>query len=51
MLAARQLVFTCKGIEVQDDEVISIYIFIDMFIDNVLHFANYPKREIEVIKI
>ena len=42
--------FTCKAIEVQDDEVILIYIFIDMFIDNVLHFANYLKREIEVMK-
>jgi hypothetical protein len=43
-------VFTCKGVEVQDDEVISIYIFIDMFIENVLRFANYPKRENEVMK-
>jgi hypothetical protein len=43
-------VFTCKGIEVQDDEVISIYIFIDMFIENVLHFANYLERENEVMK-
>ena len=43
---AKSYLLTCKGIEVQDDEVISI----DMFIYNVLHFANYPKREIEVKK-
>ena len=32
--------------EVQDDEVIST----DMFIDNVLHFANEPSKQIQVLK-
>ena len=45
-MASRQVIFTCKGIEVLGEEVISI----DMFIDNVLRFANYPKRKIEVMK-
>jgi hypothetical protein len=43
---AKSYLLTCKGIEVLGEEVISI----DMFIDNVLHFANYPKRKIEVLK-
>jgi hypothetical protein len=43
---AKSYLLTCKGIEVLGDEVISI----DMFIDNVLRFANYPKRKIEVLK-
>ena len=45
-MASRQVIFTCKGIEVLGEEVISI----DMFIDSVLRFANYPKRKIEVMK-
>jgi hypothetical protein len=32
--------------EVLGEEFISI----DIFIDNVLRFANYPKRKIEVLK-
>jgi hypothetical protein len=43
---AKSYLLTCKGIEVLGEEVISI----DMFIDNVLRFANYPKRENEVMK-
>jgi hypothetical protein len=43
---AKSYLLTCKGIEVLGEEVISI----DMFIDNVLRFANYPKRKIEVMK-
>jgi phage shock protein A len=43
---AKSYLLTCKGIEVLGEEVISI----DMFIDNVLRFANYPKRKIEVLK-
>jgi hypothetical protein len=42
----KSYLLTCKGIEVLGEEVISI----DMFIDNVLRFANYPKRKIEVMK-
>jgi len=36
----------CKGIEVLGEEVISI----DMFIDNVLRFANEPSKQIQVLK-
>jgi hypothetical protein len=43
---AKSYLLTCKGIEVLGEEVISI----DIFIDNVLRFANYPKRKIEVLK-
>ena len=43
---AKSYLLTCKGIEVLGEEVISI----DTFIDNVLRFANYPKRKIEVLK-
>jgi hypothetical protein len=43
---AKSYLLNCKGIEVLGEEVISI----DIFIDNVLHFANYPKKKIEVLK-
>lgn len=43
---AKSYLLTCKGIEVLGEEVISI----EIFIDNVLRFANYPKRKIEVLK-
>jgi hypothetical protein len=43
---AKSYLLTCKGIEVIGEEFISI----DIFIDNVLRFANYPKRKIEVLK-
>ena len=43
---AKSYLLTCKGIEVLGEEVIPI----DMFIDNVLRFANYPKRKMEVMK-
>jgi hypothetical protein len=43
---AKSYLLTCKGIEVLGEEVISI----DISIDNVLRFANYPKRKIEVLK-
>jgi hypothetical protein len=36
----------CKGIEVLGEEVISI----DMFIDNILRFANEPSKQIQVLK-
>jgi hypothetical protein len=42
----KSYLLTCKGIEVLGEEAISI----DMFIDNVLRFANYPKRKMEVMK-
>ena len=43
---AKSYLLTCKGIEVLGEEVISI----DMFIDNVLRFANEPSRQIQVLK-
>jgi hypothetical protein len=43
---AKSYLLTSKGIEVLGEEVISI----DIFIDNVLHFAYYPKKKIEVLK-
>jgi hypothetical protein len=43
---AKSYLLTCKGIEVLGEEVTSI----DMFIDNVLHFANEPSKQIQVLK-
>jgi hypothetical protein len=43
---SKSYLLTRKGIEVLGEEVISI----DIFIDNVLNFANYPKKKIEVLK-
>ena len=43
---AKPYLLTCKGIEVLGEEVTSI----DMFIDNVLHFANEPSKQIQVLK-
>src|SRR5215217_1266006 len=43
---AKSYLLTCKGIEVLGEEVVSI----DMFIDNVLRFANEPSRQIQVLK-
>lgn len=43
---AKSYLLTCKGIEVLGEEVISI----DIFIDNVLHFANEPSKKIYVLK-
>jgi len=43
---AKSYLLTCKGIEVLGEEVISI----DIFIDNVLRFANEPSRQIQVLK-
>ena len=42
----KSYLLTCKGIEVLGEEVTSI----DMFIDNVLHFANEPSKQIQVLK-
>jgi hypothetical protein len=42
----KSYLLTCKGIEVLGEEVISI----DMFIDNVLRFANEPSKQIQVLK-
>jgi hypothetical protein len=41
----KSYLLTCKGI-VLGEEVISI----DMFIDNVLRFANEPSKQIQVLK-
>jgi hypothetical protein len=43
---AKSYLLTGKGIEVLGEEVISI----DMFIDNVLRFANEPSKQIQVLK-
>ncbi|HEX7208903.1 MAG TPA: hypothetical protein VF233_12025 [Nitrososphaeraceae archaeon] len=43
---AKSYLLTPKGIEVLGEEVISI----DTFIDNVLHFANEPSKQIQVLK-
>ena len=43
---AKSYLLTCKGIEVLGAEVISI----DIFIDNVLHFANESSKKIYVLK-
>ncbi len=43
---AKSYLLTCKGIEVLGEEVISI----DIFIDNVLHFANESSKKIYVLK-
>lgn len=42
---AKSYLLTKRGIEVLGEEVIPIPIFID----NVIRFANYPKRKIEVM--
>jgi Na+/phosphate symporter len=41
-----QNLLTCKGIEVVGEEVIPI----PEFIENVVRFANYPNKKIEVLK-
>ncbi|HJU60346.1 MAG TPA: hypothetical protein VJ583_11385 [Nitrososphaeraceae archaeon] len=43
---AKSYLLTCKGIEVLGEEVISI----DIFIDNVLRFANESSKQIQVLK-
>lgn len=43
---SKSYLVTLKGIEVLGEEAIPIPIFID----NVVRFANYPKRKIEVLK-
>jgi hypothetical protein len=43
---AKSYLLTCKGIEVLGEEVISI----DIFIDNVLHFAKESSKQIYVLK-
>ena len=43
---AKSYLLTCRGIEVLGEEVFSI----DIFIDNVLRFANEPSRQIQVLK-
>ena len=43
---AKSYLLTCKGIEVLGEEVASI----DIFIDNVIHFANEPSKQIQVLK-
>jgi hypothetical protein len=43
---SKSYLLTHKGIEVLGEEVISI----DIFIDNVLNFSNYPNKKIEVLK-
>jgi phage shock protein A len=43
---AKSYLLTCRGIEVLGEEVIPI----DIFIDNVLRFANEPSRQIQVLK-
>ena len=40
----KSYLLTPKGIEVLDEEVISI----DIFIDNVLRFANYSERKLKL---
>jgi hypothetical protein len=42
---AKSYLITRRGIEVLGEEVIPI----PTFIDNVIQFANYPKRKIEVL--
>jgi len=42
----KSYLLTCKGIEVLGEEVISI----DIFIDNVLRFANESSKKIYVLK-
>ena len=42
----KSYLLTCKGIEVLGEEIISI----DMFINNVLRFANEPSKQIQVLK-
>ena len=41
---AKSYLLTPKGIEVLGEEVISI----DIFIDNVLRFANYSERKLKI---
>lgn len=41
----KSYLLTRRGIEVPGEEVITIL----EFIDSVIHFANYPKRKIEVL--
>lgn len=43
---SKSYLVTFRGIEVLGEETIPI----PTFIDNVIHFANYPKRKIEVLK-
>jgi hypothetical protein len=43
---SKSYLVTFRGIEVLGEETIPI----PMFIDNVMRFANYPKRKIEVLK-
>jgi hypothetical protein len=43
---SRSYLVTFRGIEVLGEETIPI----PTFIDNVIRFANYPKRRIEVLK-
>jgi hypothetical protein len=43
---SKSYLVTFRGIEVLGEETIPI----PTFIDNVLRFANYPKRKIEVLK-
>ncbi len=43
---AKSYLLTCKGIEVLGEEVTSI----DIFIDNVLYFANESSKQIQVLK-
>ena len=43
---SKSYLVTFRGIEVLGEDIIPIPIFIE----NVIHFANYPKRKIEVLK-
>ena len=43
---SKSYLVTFRGIEVLGEDTIPIPIFIE----NVIHFANYPKRKIEVLK-
>lgn len=43
---SKSYLVTFRGIEVLGEETIPI----PLFIDNVMRFANYPKRKIEVLK-
>jgi hypothetical protein len=43
---SKSYLLTCKGIEVVGEEVIPI----PEFIENVVRFANYPNKKIEVLK-
>ena len=45
-LNSKSYLVTFRGIEVLGEETIPI----PLFIDNVIRFANYPKRKIEVLK-